>query len=284
MKANSLSVRKTIKSFIVNLSHHPYLVIPFVLSALFDFIALISIYLAPRYPLSRLMAPPIRRFFGEQYLHYPKNFILIPRLFNYAHIVISFTIGIFMTAVFIFMLYKVLEKKGKILKEPVVLPSIKRAFVKFIPMFLFFLVFYVLTLFVFKGISHVFNLIGDNSKILVLIHLGINFIASVIMYATFAMVFPAIVIEDNGLITAMITNFDILRKHFRRIALLMLIPSTLYLVIALNKFLAPRLMAQFEPEILLISISVTIVLTAIIDLFMTGFSTSFYMIQKHFND
>ncbi len=66
------------------------LLIPFIILFIVDIILISVLYLSPRYPLSVLFAPPIRKLWGSQFLHYPMNFMLLPKLFYYARLVSSF--------------------------------------------------------------------------------------------------------------------------------------------------------------------------------------------------
>ena len=74
----------------------PTVALPFLIAGLINAIALYILYLAPQHPVSALLAPPIRVYFGEQFLHYPANFLLLPRLFYAGEMVIDAFFGMFM--------------------------------------------------------------------------------------------------------------------------------------------------------------------------------------------
>jgi hypothetical protein len=58
--------------------------VPFAVFAAMEIIMLALLYLSPREPLVSVLGPPIRVFFGERFLHYPDNFLLLPRLGSFA--------------------------------------------------------------------------------------------------------------------------------------------------------------------------------------------------------
>ena len=63
---------------------YPIIVAPFIGVAMFEGFVLAVLFLAPRPPLSMALAPIIRAFWGEQFLHYPTNFLLLPKIFEYS--------------------------------------------------------------------------------------------------------------------------------------------------------------------------------------------------------
>ncbi|MBN1587790.1 MAG: hypothetical protein JW937_10250 [Candidatus Omnitrophica bacterium] len=83
---------------------HPSLLLPFLIVGLADGILLTLIYLAPQAPVSTVLAPVVRAFFGEAYLHYPANFVVIPKMYGVGYSVISATLGLLLTATAILML------------------------------------------------------------------------------------------------------------------------------------------------------------------------------------
>jgi hypothetical protein len=52
---------------------YPAIMMPFGCIALFEILGLIILFLAPRPPFSSVLAPVIRAFWGEQFLHYPDS-------------------------------------------------------------------------------------------------------------------------------------------------------------------------------------------------------------------
>src|SRR3989338_6200960 len=83
------------------------ILLPFIIVGLIDVFLLFIIYLAPHPPLSALLGTPIKVFWGERFLHYPFNLLLIPRLFDITHIVSTALSGVLMTGVAVRMLKEV---------------------------------------------------------------------------------------------------------------------------------------------------------------------------------
>ena len=127
------------------LNKNPTIILAFIIVGLFDAFAILILFLAPQEPLSAIFAPPIRKFIGEQFLHYPLNLILIQRLFNYAHIFIVGTIGILMTALAINMLQ---EQRSGI--NPGILTNFIKGSKRFFVILAIWLIFFIISKFIFE--------------------------------------------------------------------------------------------------------------------------------------
>ena len=67
----------------------PTITILFALLALIEFVALTGLFLSHSAPFSYIFGPIIQTFYSEKFLHYPANFLLLPKIFNHAHLVIT---------------------------------------------------------------------------------------------------------------------------------------------------------------------------------------------------
>lgn len=253
-----------------------FLIIPFIVLAVCNFCALILIYLGPRYPLSKFFAPPVRKIWGDQFLHYPQNFSLLPKLYNYAHTFISFTIGLCVTAILIILIAHVLENKKK--KKLKISTVFVRFATKYVPMLIFFAVFYGFNKMLFSLMGKMLLALLADSDVLVYCHLVGNFLLSLILQMLFAFVFPAILLSGGGLFSAIKENFSLVFKNMKEVFIIVLIPSLLYLLVIINMLLMPQLMARFEPEIMLGSLSFNIIMTVMIDFLITGATTILYLV------
>ena len=86
------------------------ILLPFILFAFFEGLALELVYFSSRKPISFALNPIIRKFFGEGYLHYPGNLIILPRLFYIAQVALYLAVGVFLIAVAINVIVNVKSK------------------------------------------------------------------------------------------------------------------------------------------------------------------------------
>ena len=255
------------------------LVIPFFSILIFEVTALICIYFSPRYPLSRVFAPPIRKFWGEQYLHYPQNFNLIPRLYNYAHILLAFTVGIIMSAIFIKMCHIAYKNEDNAYNVKLAKPAILLAIRKYIPLVIIFAFAFLVTLYSFSFIGGLVSRIGLTGKFLYVFAFFVNFTVGLILQSVFVVFFPVLIVGNLAFFKALKEAILFLCAHWRQVVTLVFIPSLLYGVISINKLLLPWLMNRYEPEILLVSISFGIIISVIVDFFITGLVSTYYIMH-----
>ena len=133
--------RQTFKVF----KNNPVVFLPFLIYLFFDLFALLLVFLAPQAPLSIVFAPIIKAFFGEQYLHYPVNFLLLPNLYNTAHIINSAIIGLLMAGTAIWLVYQRHNNQ-----EANIFPAIIQARKRYLSFLAILLVFVLLGLLIYK--------------------------------------------------------------------------------------------------------------------------------------
>ncbi|MBU0701305.1 hypothetical protein KKE26_08465 [bacterium] len=106
----------------------PAIFLPFAFIALCETILLLVLLLSPHPIMEPLLGPPIRRFFGEMFLHYPYNFSLLPTLFEYADLPLTLILMPLMCAVTIGMAALVVNGEKASFKK-----NLKLAIKKYVP-------------------------------------------------------------------------------------------------------------------------------------------------------
>jgi hypothetical protein len=71
----------------------PSLAVPFAVAGAVEILALLFLSLGPVRPFSVLLAPPVRAFFGAEFLRYPAYSFVLPRLFGGVQTFLSLSIG-----------------------------------------------------------------------------------------------------------------------------------------------------------------------------------------------
>src|SRR3989344_2991392 len=90
---------------------------PFITIIFINFFILEILYFSNRFPLSTFFGPIIERRWGELYLHYPLNFVVIPKLFQYFKVPLYILIVNFLIAVAIKIVVEVNSNKKISLKN-----------------------------------------------------------------------------------------------------------------------------------------------------------------------
>jgi hypothetical protein len=96
-----------IKLAVATLVTRRVVLLPFAITAFIQLFVLEVLYFLPQPPLNRVFGPVIKTLWAEEYLHYPMNFVLLPKLFQYAQMPIYIFVSSFFICVSIGMLVRI---------------------------------------------------------------------------------------------------------------------------------------------------------------------------------
>lgn len=265
---------------------NPVLFLPFAIFAAFEFISLIIIYLAPRMPLKLLLGPPIRALWGEKFLHYPLNFILIPKLGSLAKIGLTVILGSFLTGVATLLVYN-LYKKAAINLKNIFSLALRKYVSLFAIVLLFTLIFYLLDKVTSKLLVKYF--VSGHAKLLFLgpkIWLGpilvcLNFMLAIIVQSAFIYAIPILLIEGETLSKSILKSFMLFKMLFLKTIILVSLPMLIYIPIIILQADPAFLIIRLFPEaVLLVAILSLIISSLVIDLLITLTTTHLYLMHK----
>ncbi len=252
---------KTFQTF----KNNPGVYAPFAVFALLELIALIFIFLAPRKPLLPLFGPPIRTLWGEQFLHYPVNFLLLPKLASLSRMGLSVIFGSLLSGIAIAKTYK---RPSKI--------ALKKYTSLFLIVFIMTIVFYFALNSTGKLLVKYF--MTEHAKLLFLgpriwmgpILFALNIIIAVVVQSAFIYAIPELILSDKKFFQAIFLSLNFCRKNLIITAVLIGIPLFLYIPIIILGNNTALLIDKMFPEIaLLICIANIIVSSLIVDPLIT---------------
>lgn len=265
---------------------NPVLFLPFAIFAAFEFITLIIIYLAPRMPLKLLLGPPIKAIWGEKFLHYPVNFILIPKLASLTRIGLTVIIGSFLTGVAVLLAYNI-YKKSKIDLKNIFKLALKKYVSLFAIVLLFSLLFFILDKLTSKLLIKYF--VSGHTRLLFLgpkiwlgpILISLNFILAIIVQSAFIYAIPILLIEGETLTKSVLKSFVLFKKLFLKTIILVGLPMLLYIPIIVLQSDSTYIIVRLFPEaVLLVAILSLIFSSLVIDLLITLTTTHLYLMRK----
>ncbi|OGX18877.1 MAG: hypothetical protein A3I71_04720 [Omnitrophica WOR_2 bacterium RIFCSPLOWO2_02_FULL_63_16] len=88
---------------------HRRLFLPFVLTAFVELLLIGGVWLAPHQPFAKILAPPIRYFFGDRTLHYPWHLWFLYHAMQQTSVVAATLVGAFMTGIACVMVRQIHE-------------------------------------------------------------------------------------------------------------------------------------------------------------------------------
>ncbi len=276
---------KILQSSLYTIINNPTILFPFCISAFIQLLILEILYFAPRYPLNIFFGPIIGRVWGEQFLHYPFNFTLLPKLFQMIQIPIYIFIGSFFIAMAVAIIIRINDGKTVHIKQ-----TIKEISSSYVHVVIIALIGYLLVLSFFKIYGILFNralLIHSQNGIFYWLKKIIidgtpyfNLLLSVIAATIFAYVIPIIIIEKKKIFTAIWINFKTLWNSFWSTFCIVLLPSLLFVPVILFRISISKGKGMGSPELGLIILILSIIVMVLIDSIVYTGITIFYLLRK----
>ncbi len=277
---------KAYRTSIKSLKNHPALFLPFLIFAILEVIVLVIIYLAPRMPLKLILGPLISTFWGERFLHYPANFLLLPKIASLSRMGLAVIFSSLLSGVAVALVFAVHNKKQIKFKE-----AFKSALKKYSSLFIVVLIFTLLFYFLVKLVIIVLvsYFMAGHSRLLFLkpgIWMGpilsaINFMLALLIQSAFVYAIPLLIIEKQKLIRAIIGSFLLFKKLFIPTFILVGLPMLVYIpIIVLNSKTAFLIDKVFPEFILLVSFLSIIISSLVIDTIVTVSTTFLYLINR----
>lgn len=261
----------------------PIVILPFIIVAFFEGIALELIYFSTRFPISVAARPIIRKFFGEPFLHYPSNLIILGKLFYSAQIVIYIFISVAMMAIAINIFNNI--KHGLPIKMGALVKNAgKRYFAYFTYgcaiVALLFLSDKVETFVFSKIMFKVGRFIPQYLlAMLPLCLMLVLFITSVIIYTLMISTVPLMVLGKKPLLKSCGLSIWIGARNFFKIFPLILLPFIVYLPFTLIKSFPKELADKTFPEANLLINVISVIVTVFVDCFMV-LSVSQWLVEN----
>ena len=246
------------------LRKNPMVFFLFLLIALLDLVALMVLYFAPSPPVLNVLGPVIRSFWGDSYLHYPNNFLLLPKLFSHAHFLISTIVGVFITGIII----KKIE--AETLGQKVsTLSAAGRIFKRYFSLVAAWLLSYGIFVFALKGIL---PLLPKN----LWLQVGSGFFLGLIIQSVLAFLLPALVLIENGFFKTLFLGFRFGVKNILLTGALIFVPMMLILILSVARLFTP-LFVRIHPELVLWVLCAGIVVSLLVDICVTSSATLLFL-------
>ena len=265
------------------LIEHKEILFPYCLIAFVEFFLLEIFYFAPRFPLKIFFEPVIRKIWGEQFLHYPFNLALLPRLFQGAQIPIYIFISTFFVAISMAIIETINNEKHVNIAN-----LIRKNFRQYIHVVVAASISFLVLMGTFKLyelVIHRAELIRSTTgKFYILKRMVIdgaplvNLVISVAVTALFAYVLPFIIIENKKVFSALAANFKMIWGSFWFIFSVTLIPSLLFIPVIVLRSSSSFSTQPPETGILILMISTVLMIT--IDAVVYTAITSYFLLRK----
>ena len=289
MAAPESSISKVIKTYTLtskSFKQKPILWVPFAVYFAIELITLAILYLAPRMPLKIIFAPPIRTFWGERFLHYPYNFLLLPKLFSLSRMFSSVVLGSLLTGMAVVIISHIYQKKHIKLGL-----SFKAAFKKYISLFTIVLIVTMLFFYLTKVMPWLLikYFSAGHAKLLFLkaqiwmgpILLCLNYILILLLQAFFIYAIPVLLIGQEKLLKSIMKSFVLCKRMFIPTIILVGIPMLIYIPFTIvNQNIFFLINNVFPEFVLIVLIFSSFMSSLVVDALVTTSTTLLYLANK----
>lgn len=270
--------------------NQPSLLIPFFIFATIELVALFIIFIAPRQPFIKIFGPPIRTFWGERFLHYPSNFLLLPKLVSLSRMFLSIVFGSLLSGMAISVVSDIYGNKRIKLTQ-----SFNTALKKYISLFAVVLIvtllYYSLEKITSRGVFvNLTKFIAAHRKLQDL-KLGIfitptlialKLIIALFLQSAFIYTLPLLVIAKEKFIKAIGMSFILFKRLFIYTIILVGLPLLLFVpIIILNTNTAFLINNLFPESILLVSFFGIVVSSLLADPMITVTTTFLFLENRN---
>ncbi len=263
---------------------NPIVMMPFVFIAFMELLALEFLYFSPRVPLSYIANPIIRKFFGENFIHYPFDLVLLPRLFYYLQVAIYALVGAFLTAVAV-NIFKNFRDGLPVKAKAMVRNALK----SYASLVIYALLVSALIFALQRADTFIFSkamrLLARILPISIspVYKIGFTlllFLSNIIMQTFLICTIPIIVIQKTSILKAITRSVILGARNFFTIFALIFLPFFIYLPIIFFKSFSTQIMDRMFPEINICITVVGVLVTIFLDSFVILCVSQFIMDRK----
>lgn len=286
MKIKKLSGSLSIWGKVIDLIlSKPKVLLPFCFLAIIETLTLYVLASSPHFPVNLILAPPIRRIWGEVYLHYPYIYELLPRMFYWAKIVVAIFVGSITSGMAVYMVF-LLQKKEALDLKSVFFSVLKR----YVSLFLLAIILFTCVHFLLKQ-TPLLLIKYFQAKHLKLLFLGpkfwfnifmpvFNFFLTVILQCLFVYSIPFIVIKGKKFISAIISGIRLFGRLALKTFFIVLVPMCLYIPVVILTGGMAFLADKFFPEVIIFILFLGVVVGTIIVDSLVTLATTLVFIEE----
>lgn len=264
-KRDAVSSRGVLSQVSYLLAGKPTISLLFLLLAVIEALGLTVLFLSHTGIFNKVLGPIIARLWGSRYLHYPDNFLLLPKLYGYEHILAVSTFGLIITAIVIKKIHSFLCGD----QSATTFSVASFAFKKYLPLLAIWIPLYVLIRFTTRALfpylpANLFIQMG-----------GLTLLLAFFQILT-AFIFPAILLSGKGFLKSVGEGVALALRRAPELALFLIVPIFLSVLLSYSKTMLP-FWFKAQPDFVLVFLYAGIFITYAVDAFITVVSTILYI-------
>ncbi len=273
------SIRKNWLSSFDFIKSNPVVLLPFIFIAFFEALASELIYFSTAKPISIVTGPIVKKYIGEDFMHYPGSLMFLPNAFYYAQVLIYIFIGVFMAAVSVNIF------KNKKAGLPVRVDALaKNALKSYLSYFIYGIIAIILMILIKRvdtfTLSKVTQALFKNSQAAAgkFYFIGMSlasFLTNVLLHAFIVLAIPIMVMQKKPVFKALGASIYMGFRNFFSVFSLIFIPFMAYLPVMLLKSMSTILANKTFPELTLYIVTASIIISVFVDCFVIVCASQF---------
>lgn len=256
----------------------PCIILPFFVTAVFNAVALTILFYSPRYPLSKIFAPLIKAFSNLRYLHYPANFLLLPKMFYYMQIGIMLTVGVLMFGMAVNLIFQV--SAGE---KPRITGSLNKSVRRYFTLAGIWIITFIISFAVIRGSMWLVVKTFSGSAlfpILVRVVRYSGYLFVLIFEAFLVFSYPAAIIEKRKLFGSIKRSFFASKRVFLTMFILIAAPRFFEVLLILSRIRLMSYAFRNFPEAALIVLGLGIAVAFVADFLVMTSITNLFILTK----
>lgn len=249
---------------------YPEILVPFAVSGIFDIFLLFILYLAPQPHVLDVLGPVIRYFWGEEFLHYPLNFVLLPKLHDHARNITGFVVGVLLTGAAVSMISQAYSNV-----KPDFIAGLQKAAGKYGRLAIIWGMLLVCVFFSLRILRFVIPYFDSFGMLITAEFLLYVFIQLVFIYTI-----PSIILENRKIYASFLRSARLIRGYPVESLFIVSIPGLLLIPLGYVEIKMPRIMQEVYPEMMLYLLFAKIAVVTAIDLFVTASATVMLLVHR----
>jgi hypothetical protein len=241
------------------------------------------LYFFPRFPLKIFFEPLVTRLWSAEFMHYPANLLLLPRLFQSVQIPLYALVNSFFIAVAIAIIAAI-NNDQKV--------QLKKIYKDTLGVYIHLIVAAVITFAFIWGFFKIYGLAYNRALIIrstsgiffwvkaIVVHGTpyFQFLISILVTTLFAYVLPIIALERKNVFKAIWLNFKVLFRSFFFTFFVILMPSFAYVLVLLVRLYFQDQLPSPDWRVGLVILNILVLI--LIDAIAYTALTTYYLLTK----
>jgi hypothetical protein len=279
---------------------YPVILVPFLITAVFKFLALLIAYWSPRMPFYGIIAPLVIRGGGTKlgnlfgfaafardpanpfylnpgYFHYPGNFEMLPAIYDFGQRwLIYLTVDAIMAGLAVGLIYAIHSGSSAEITS-----NLRNAARRYPTLLVLWFLLLVMSIVLFRGPGWLLVRTGVHVTVgTANLITTVAIVIGVLLDAFFAFLTPAVITESTRTWHAIGRSFSVARKVFLPTLVIVAIPTLIQIGVMFLRGQGHVLMIKTVPEIILWVIGIEIAISLMANVFLTAGTTTIFLLNK----